>query len=265
MSYMKLLSIGNSFSQDAQKWLNQISKDGGKEIYAVNLYIGGCPLKAHWENFLSDEPLYDLEINGEKVRNINLSEALKMEKWDVITLQQASPVSGKPQSYIPYLPKLAENVRRICPEAKLYIQQTWAYECVQIKETLIERFERIYCSNQKEMYRRLCDAYEMASKLIGAPLIPVGDVIQRLRDCTAEFDYSATGRSLNRDGYHLDLIYGRYAAALTWYGYLTGDDVRKINFVPFVDERTADAKLLEVIKNTVYDVLEDQKLAACAQ
>ena len=262
---MKVLSIGNSFSQDAHKWLNQVSRDGGEEIYCVNLYIGGCPLKTHWENYLSDEPLYDLEINGEKTGTINISDALKMDRWDIITLQQASPVSGKPQSYLPYLPKLAENVRRICPGAKLWIQQTWAYEQVQIKETLIERFERIYSSNQHEMYRRLCDAYEMASKLISAPLIPVGKVIQRLRDSVPEFDFQATGRSLNRDGYHLDLIYGRFAAALTWYGTLTGRDVRQVGFVPFVDERQGERKLLDIIKNTVYDVLEEEKAAQAAK
>lgn len=262
---IKVLSIGNSFSQDAHKWLNQVSQNGGEEIYCVNLYIGGCPLKAHWENYLSDEPLYDLEINGEKTGTINLSRALKMDRWDIITLQQASPVSGKPQSYLPYLPKLAENVRRACPGAKLVIQQTWAYEQVQTKETLIERFERIYCSNQHEMYRRLVDAYEMAGKLISAPIIPVGTVIQRLRDTTAEFDFKACGRSLNRDGYHLDLIYGRYAAALTWYGFLTGRDVRQVTFVPYVDERRGERDMLTLINNVVYDVLEEEKLAEQAK
>ena len=252
---MKVLSIGNSFSQDAHKWLNQISKDGGEEIYCVNLYIGGCPLKAHWENYLSDEPLYDLEINGEKNGTINISDALKMDKWDVITLQQASPVSGKPQSYIPYLPKLAENVRRSCPDAKLYIQQTWAYE----QDRDSEMFRVRYNGDQKEMYRRLIDAYEMASALINAPLIPAGEVIQYLRENVPEFDYTVTGRSLNRDGYHLDLIYGRFAAALTWYGTLTGRDVRQVNFVPYVDERKGDPGLLELVKNAVYEVLEQKK------
>jgi hypothetical protein len=105
----------------------------------------------------------------------------------------------------------------------------------------------------------------MASKLISAPLIPVGKVIQRLRDSVPEFDFQATGRSLNRDGYHLDLIYGRFAAALTWYGALTGRDVRQVGFVPFVDERQGERKLLDIIKNTVYDVLEEEKAAQAAQ
>ena len=263
---MTILSIGNSFSRDAQRYLHGIAKQEGVTFKTANLYIGGCSLRTHYLNMLEDRAAYELDFNGQPTGfKVSIRQALASDDWDVITLQQASPVSGKPQSYLPYLPKLAENVRRICPGAKLWIQQTWAYEQVQIKETLIERFERIYSSNQHEMYRRLCDAYEMASKLISAPLIPVGKVIQRLRDSVPEFDFLATGRSLNRDGYHLDLIYGRFAAALTWYGTLTGRDVRQVGFVPFVDERQGERKLLDIIKNTVYDVLEEEKAAQAAK
>lgn len=38
---MNLLSIGNSFSQDDQRYLYQIAKDGGVSLNAFNLYIGG--------------------------------------------------------------------------------------------------------------------------------------------------------------------------------------------------------------------------------
>ncbi len=38
---LKILSIGNSFSQDAQRYLYDISKSNGEEIKNVNLYIGG--------------------------------------------------------------------------------------------------------------------------------------------------------------------------------------------------------------------------------
>ena len=41
---LKVLSIGNSFSQDAQKWLHQLAAENGVELQAVNLYIGGCTL-----------------------------------------------------------------------------------------------------------------------------------------------------------------------------------------------------------------------------
>lgn len=37
---MKILSIGNSFSQDAHKWLHKLAKVNGVEFEIANLYIG---------------------------------------------------------------------------------------------------------------------------------------------------------------------------------------------------------------------------------
>ncbi|MBQ7726439.1 MAG: DUF4886 domain-containing protein, partial [Clostridia bacterium] len=42
---MKVLSIGNSFSQDAQRYLHGIARADHTEMRAVNLYIGGCSLE----------------------------------------------------------------------------------------------------------------------------------------------------------------------------------------------------------------------------
>ena len=47
---MNILSIGNSFSQDAQHFLHDLSMHGEEEIYSVNLYIGGCSLETHSKN-----------------------------------------------------------------------------------------------------------------------------------------------------------------------------------------------------------------------
>ncbi|MGN1128615.1 MAG: DUF4886 domain-containing protein, partial [Candidatus Flemingiibacterium sp.] len=44
---LKVLSIGNSFSQDAQRWLHDIAAADGVELLAKNLYIGGCSLERH--------------------------------------------------------------------------------------------------------------------------------------------------------------------------------------------------------------------------
>lgn len=64
MNNIKLLSIGNSFSTDAQKWLHQIAETAGADIYCANLYIGGCSLQQHWNNYLTQENVYDYEVNG---------------------------------------------------------------------------------------------------------------------------------------------------------------------------------------------------------
>ena len=36
---MKVLSIGNSFSQDATRYLHQIAKNSGDDFKTVNLYV----------------------------------------------------------------------------------------------------------------------------------------------------------------------------------------------------------------------------------
>ena len=52
---MQILSIGNSFSSDATRYLHRIAKAAGDDITTVNLYIGGCPLSRHYRNMLSKE------------------------------------------------------------------------------------------------------------------------------------------------------------------------------------------------------------------
>ena len=46
---IKILSIGNSFSQDAQHFLHDLSMHGEEEIYSVNLFIGGCSLETQYK------------------------------------------------------------------------------------------------------------------------------------------------------------------------------------------------------------------------
>ena len=126
---MRLLSIGNSFSMDAHRWLHMLAKEHGVEMECVNLYIGGCSLKTHWENVQNNAPNYELGLDGERTTTfVSIQQALEMGKWDVVTLQQASGGSGMPETYMPYLTDLAALVREIQPQAKLYFHQTWAYE-----------------------------------------------------------------------------------------------------------------------------------------
>ena len=39
---MKLLAVGNSFSQDACTFLHQTAQAQGLDLEVTNLYIGGC-------------------------------------------------------------------------------------------------------------------------------------------------------------------------------------------------------------------------------
>ena len=63
---MKILSIGNSFSQDAQRYLYRLAKKAGDTFKTVNLYIGGCSLRTHYINALEDKADYWFEYNGNR-------------------------------------------------------------------------------------------------------------------------------------------------------------------------------------------------------
>lgn len=242
---MKLLSIGNSFSQDAQRYLAEIAASAGEEITAYNLYIGGCSLEQHWENAWHDAASYDYELNGEAVGKSSILQALKAEAWDVITLQQVSQLAGVYESYMPFLPRLVSLCREICPHAKLYLHQTWAYEV----DTTHGGFAT-YHHNQAEMHAAVRAAARRAANLIEADVLPVGDVIAALRN-TPTFDYVNGGRTLCRDGFHLTLDYGRYAAALTWFARLTGKSPAAVTFVP----QGCDTALLCEIQHAVETVV----------
>lgn len=248
---MKILSIGNSFSQDAHRWLYDICKSAGKEIYNANLYIGGCTLYNHWNKFLSNEAAYEYQIKGETVKMISLKEALSAEKWDIVTFQQASGHSGRYDTYEPFLSDLYREVRLACQNAKFYFHRTWAYETDFESEAFA-----FYNNDQHYMYEAICDASKKAAESSKFQIIPSGDVIQYLRDNTNEFDCKNGGLSLCRDGFHLSYIYGRFAAALTWYCTLFGGKAADIDFVPKLEGETTDERLINIIKNAVDTVIE---------
>ncbi len=248
---MKILSIGNSFSMNAHHYLHDIAKSGGVDFQCYNLYIGGCSLKTHWENYMNKSEDYELWINAQKERIISLNEALEMEKWDIITLQQASGSSPKWETYEPYLGNLYAVIEVLCPEATVYIHKTWAYEEIQYREL----FTGNLTDDQANMYKKLSECYEKAAELIGADIIPAGSVIQYLRDNTSEFDAKSGGMFLTRDGFHLSNLYGRYAAGLTWYSKLTGKSPKTAKYIPWCEGEKGDEKILEVIKNAVSAVL----------
>ena len=129
---LRVLAIGNSFSQDAvEQNLYEIAAEDGKVFVIGNMYIGGCSLERHINNALTDKRDYDYRKIGSGVKRefkrTTLDEALRDEKWDVVSLQQVSGKSGMPASYEPYLEDLVNYVKSYVPDARLVWHQTWAY------------------------------------------------------------------------------------------------------------------------------------------
>lgn len=238
---MKILSIGNSFSQDAHRYFANFAKAAGTEIETHDLVIGGCPLVKHWNNFVSDAKDYGYEVNGEYTGETrSISDLLKMGGWDYITLQQVSHEAGKPETFEPYLENLVTAIRAMCPDAKLCFQETWEYEYCSTHGGF-PMYDKD-CNKMFECVKNTCRAAAEKYDLI---LIPSGEVIHEVKK-TPEFDSEHGGQSLYRDAFHMHLVYGRYLLACVWYKTLCKKSPVGCSFIPTDGECNAD--LLPVIQ-----------------
>ena len=237
---MNVLSIGNSFSQDAQRYIHRLAKKDGFEMRTANLYIGGCPLRTHYLNVLDDEKAYVFEFNGEGTGLfVSIKEALKSNEWDVITLQQASRFSVDFSTFTPYIEELVSYVRKYAPKAKIYIHQTWAYE----KESA--RLESVGIDTPEEMLKSIVQSYNKASKLIKADgIIKCGEAMLELSKIVGK---------VHRDALHASLGAGRYLLALTWYKTLTGRDISNNDFNDFDEPVSPEQRqaVIEVVNKIV--------------
>ena len=222
---IQVLSIGNSFSQDAQKWLHEISLTHGVPIDAYNLYIGGSGLSLHAQNYRHDNASYELEKNGEMIQaNVSISEVLASQEFDIVTLQQVSSFSGHENTYEPHLTELLKAVRELQADAEIYLHQTWAYD----SDSTHPSFSR-YGLEQEVMHAAIVEANAKLAEKHDLKIIAVGEVINDLRNSDyfshGSEESTADAPTLTRDGFHLDYFYGRYAAAATWFRTFTGIDV----------------------------------------
>ncbi len=208
---MKILAIGNSFSDDAMRYLSKLAHSQGDTMKCVNLMIGSCTLKQHYLNILDDECKYHFMFNGEGTGiYVSIREALKSDDWDVVTLQQASHCSTDFESYIPYITQLKDYIKRYSPKSKIYLHQTWSYENGSPK------LSAMGYETSAQMFTDVENAYQKAAATICADgLIPSGRAMQLL---------SETDR-VHRDTFHATLGIGRFMLSLVWYMTLTGKSI----------------------------------------
>lgn len=248
MKEVKILIIGNSFSEDAAHYLHQMAASVGIDLKIVNLFIGGCPLERHFRNLETEEKAYLYQVNGIKTeRMVSIHEMLGAEQWDYIVTQQASGDSGWICSYEPFLGKIIEILREKVPGAQLCLQETWAYEIDSVHGSFMR-----YNRDQQTMYMQLHNCYTAMAEKYNLKLIPSGTVLQQARKLP-EFAYCRDGKSLCRDGFHLSFDYGRYLVSCVWLRTLFGIDAESISYFPESPNLTQmpEQSLLDVIKRAV--------------
>ncbi len=243
---LKILTIGNSFSDDTMEYVWKIARSLGVEnIKLGNLFIGGCSLDTHYENAMSGRPVYEYRTNAEdewkNEKGWAMGDAIVSEDWDFVSLQQSSGVSGVPASYS-RLEELAAYVKSLAgAETKLVWNMTWAYQ----GDSTHAEFKN-YDKDQTAMYRKIVETVksEILSKDVFSAVIPVGTAIQNVRT-------SFVGDTLTRDGFHLNYSLGRYVAGLTLVHALTGLDLTDDVFCLEVLNEKRKKVALEGAKNAV--------------
>lgn len=226
---IKILAIGNSFSQDAlETYLYELAKAENIQVVIGNLYIGGASLELHWNNAKENKPAYQyrkIDIYGNKTNTpeTSIADALSDENWDYISFQQVSSSSGIYESYVEPLPLLFDYVKQKMTnsDVKYVLHQTWPYS----QDATHTGFAN-YNNNQLTMYNAIVDAVWRAKDLVPIDIVvPAGTAIQNGRT-------SVIGENFCSDGYHLDANIGRYTAACTWFETLFNVNVIGNSFKP---------------------------------
>lgn len=214
---LRVLAIGNSFSEDAvEQYLYELGHEAGIEMTIGSAVRGGQGLRSNWIEISGNNPAFGYrtikngvreEMDGQRVEDIFMG-----QQWDIVTIQQVSQESGMTSTFEPYLRDLIEYFQQRKPGQKMGYQMTWAYA----KTSTHGGFAN-YGSSQEVMYDSIVHAAQYVQKAHPevSVIIPSGTAIQNART-------TFLGDHMNRDGFHLDLLMGRYTAACTWFEALTG-------------------------------------------
>ena len=272
----KVLMIGNSYSICVLKEMPKICADLGIELDLCSLYIGGCSLARHSANLVSNATPYLVTwnycgktgrdavpfgkvIDDAKSDKVNLLRGMiAADKWDIVTIQQASPESWKPSNYEPYGSNLIAAIRELAPQAKIYVQQTWSYTPLSARLTS-------WRLDENSMYDKLSAAYAAFAARHGLTTIRTGEAVQRFRrelpvvfepHVPSKDDIVGKNVSVKRDGNDWvvsgDCIHlnerGEFLQGLVWTAKIFNADVEKSTYTPkYMANRTKEVALMRHI------------------
>lgn len=215
---LRILAIGNSFSDDGMEYLPALLDNlGVQNVEVARLYVGGCSLQQHLTFFNNQQSPYVMNRSKagenrwvEHESKVSLQYALSQGEWDIVTLQQQSGKSGQYDSYEPYLGELIKIIKALQPSARIAWHMTWSYSA----NSTHGEFPKYDCNPKKMLnaiYGATMQAIESHPEI--EIIIPAGTTIQSLRMSAI----NNHPHDLTRDGYHMGFGAGRYALACTWY------------------------------------------------
>jgi len=271
---VRLLTVGNSFSHDATRFLDSLTKASGHTLVHYPIIVGGASLALHWgrADFHEKDAADPKGLYGNKA----LKDVLSSGPWDYVTIQQASFLSHNLETYRPYAKQLHAYIKQHAPKAEILLHQTWAYRVddPRFKPNVKGGPKSSEPATQKAMYDGLTKAYETVAAELGVRLIPVGDAFF-LADSDPAWCYKPASSfdrknakpptlpdqthslhvglrwhkgkdgstTLGMDGHHASAL-GQYLGACVFYEVLFGESVVGNSFVP-AEMDAATAKYLQ--------------------
>lgn len=196
-NHLNILTIGNSFTDSLTAFFPQVVESAGCTLHFERANHGGCELHRHW-NYIENEE-YDHEYKMYQDRRFSMREILEREQWDIVSIQQASHLSWRAETYQPFADRICDFVGEHAPHAEIVIQQTWAYReddsrirpggewCY--SPNYLDRARMLgakieegpFHISQTLMYESLTDAYTKLAKSRNLRIIPTGYAVQLSR------------------------------------------------------------------------------------
>lgn len=272
---VRLLTVGNSFSQNATHYLGDLATNAGNVLIHKPIVVGGAPLELHagkMQSFEKDPAL----TNGYYASKLSLKQYLLADKWDFVTIQQASIKSHDFSTYQPFAGQLYDYIKKHAPQAEVLVHQTWEYR-VDDPRFKVASPKAGEPKDQNAMYEQLTAAYKKICEELGTRRLPVGDAFHlanndskwgfhedtkfdskkavepELPDQTHSLNVgwkwtTKNGKTtLTMDGHHANTA-GEYLGACVWYEVLYGQSVVGNKFVP----KGLDAAYAKFLQETAH-------------
>ena len=255
MKSIKILALGNSYSNDAFAWLHKIFESAGYDEVILGYIInGGCNINNHWSN-IDDDPTNDFGIeifatyNGRLERyptgdGVSLRDAyvkmISMYEWDVVTVSHG-PKHVEIRETYSHLSELIvfvkENLKN--PNAKFLYHMIWKYN------------DNISGGSTMDVYDDILDITRNIvlknADFVG--VIPAATMRQNMMS-----SYLCDG-DISRDYGHMGLGFGRYALGLLWYCCLVGGSPDDVSFIPSKSDVSS-----ELLGKFPYDEVTEEKM-----
>ncbi len=174
---VRVLTIGNSFANNALKHLPQIVESSGNQLIMGRANLGGCTLERHWKHAAQFEANPTDREGSPYGGKHSLKDLLTADDWDFVTIQQVSYKSHDLQTYQPYANNLYDYIRKHAPNATILAHQIWAYRIDDPRFKPANKGREPH--THVEMYQQVREAYLELAKKLDLKIIPSGDAMYR--------------------------------------------------------------------------------------